>query len=97
MGILRATNQLWSSLTKRGGAGQIRVVRPHLLEIGTQVSSGGFPYPLAHQEGYTSTTIFGKGRRHPRRVRPRKIVPDELPRGMVNAWETLIARRLEKA
>ena len=97
MGILRASNRLWSSLTKRGGADQIRVVKPHLLEIGTQVASGGFPYPAAHQEGYTQTTVFGKARKRPLRVQQRKIVPDQLPAGMVKAWETLIARRIERA
>jgi len=90
MGTLRFTNRLWSSLTKRGGVGSVRIVTPHYLEQGTTL-----PEARWAQLGFTSRTIFGRPRTHPRRVEPRRLAPRELPSALVLAWTTLIAKYVE--
>ena len=87
MGILRHSNRLWASLTKRAGPDVVRNVRSDRYERGTSD-----PKAIFAQEGMTQTTIFGHQRQHPRRVKPRVLVPDPLPTGLVNAWESLAAK-----
>lgn len=90
MGMLRFSNRLWASLTKRGGVGSVRIVRPHYLEQGTTL-----PEARWAQLGFNSTTIFGRPRSQPRHVAPRRLVPRRLPSALVLAWTTLIARYVE--
>lgn len=87
MGILRNENRLWASLTKRAGPDTVLRTTPERYERGTSD-----PKAVWHQKGWTQNTIFGRQRRHPRKIKPRKMVPDKIPSMLVKAWERLMAR-----
>ncbi len=89
MGILRDSNRLWASLTKRTGPQVVKNVTSDRYERGTSD-----PKALPHQTGFTQDTIFGRQRRFPRTVKPRIIVPDPLPRHLVTAWEKLTVKHI---
>lgn len=79
MGILRDSDRLYQSLTVRGDADQLRSVSPSALFYGTAANSGGAPYPLYLQSGWTMHSIFGRAVA-PRKVPARPFVPvDRLP------------------
>lgn len=90
MGVLRFSNTLWASLTKRGGVHGVRVVQPQRLEQGTQ-----YPPAIYAQEGFMSSHVFGKPKKRPSFVQPRRLVPREMPRPIVAAWAQFIARYVE--
>lgn len=92
MGILRDSNRLWASLTKRAGPQVVKNVTLDSYERGTSDVKAVF-----HQEGFTQTHIFGRLRRHPLTVKPRVIVPDPLPNALVTSWEKLLVRYIERA
>lgn len=92
MGILRDSNRLWASLTKRTGPETVMSATDERYERGSSNINA-----LRHQAGYTQTHIFGRLRRHPREVKPRKIVPDTLPVALTNAWESFVVSHIEKA
>lgn len=91
MGTMQRSRRLWASLTKRGGPEQFVRLTDDSIEVGTQVQNAGFPYAVAMQEGWTQRSVFGKPRKRAKKIRPRKIVPDELPTSLTNAWGSLIA------
>ncbi len=84
---LQFTKGLWASLSKRGGVGSIRVVKPHQLTIGTED-----PTAAMHQEGYPLTFF---GRPTGKRVEARELVPDRMPTAIVDSWDRDILRFLE--
>jgi hypothetical protein len=91
MGTLQHTRRLWSSLVKRSGPESVKIITKDRMEQGTGVWWAHF-----HQLGWTQSKIFGKPMKRPRRVKPRKLVPDTMPRNLVTAWETFLVRYLEK-
>ena len=89
MGILRHSNRLWSSLTKRAGPDVVLRITERQYERGTSD-----PKAIFHQEGFTMTTIFGRKLRHPRRLVPRTLVPEEMPPELLSAWESLLVKHI---
>ncbi len=79
MGVLRFSNRLWASLTKRSGPESVVIAKPQSLEVGTSDAKAVF-----HQKGWTQLTIFGRPRLAARRVRP-----------ILRSWERLLVRHLE--
>lgn len=75
MGVLRFTNRLMGSLTKRGSPDQLFQVTGQQYSRGTRV-----PYAVFHQSGYITGSIFGRPRKRPVQVPARPMVPpDGLP------------------
>lgn len=90
MGVERFSNRLWASLTKRTGPQVVRRITPDEYERGTSVRAAVFA-----QEGFEATHMFGVPRKHPRRVKPRPLVPEEMPQPFVKAIERYIVSRVE--
>lgn len=88
MGILRFSNRLWASLTKRGGPEVILNITPKLYQRGTSVvadsKKGPVPYPAIHQTGSQDG-----------RIPARPLVPDEMPANYLQKWGAIIAQHLE--
>jgi len=95
MGVLRFSNELWASLTKRAGPKVVKIVTPRQYTRGTAVQSSGTPYPALHQEGYSIDTVFGRRMQFPRVVPARPLVPKEMPTSYVNRWQSLAAKFIE--
>lgn len=89
-GVLQRSRRLWASLTKRNGPESINKVTAHSVEVGTIV-----PWAMFHQKGYTQTNVWNRARQAALKVRPRKLVPDEMPGKYVKGWERLIVRYME--
>lgn len=85
MGILRRYGGLRSSFIRRSGPETYHRVTKHSLEHG----STSFKAAL-HQGGFTVSQWGGQEFRHARRVKPRRIVPKQMPRHTVRAWERTI-------
>ena len=79
MGLLRDSDRLYDSLTKRGDAGSLRLVSPDAFFLGTAVTNEGAPYPSFLQRGWTMRSIFGRELAEPRNVPARPFVPESLP------------------
>lgn len=94
MGILRDSNRLWASLTKRGAPESVVAATRDSLTVGTTVRQPGPgpAYAALHQRGYSITSMFGRRLTRKRRVPARPIVPDTLP----EIWKTEMARGLAK-
>lgn len=93
MGILRFTNRLWASLTKRASPDGELTVTDSSYRRGTRV-----PYAVMHQQGYTSTSVFGVRRKNPPSVQVQArplIPPGGLPLGTRAAIVAVIDRYLE--
>jgi len=89
MGILRHSNRLWASLTKRTGPDVVLNVTRDRYERGTSD-----PKAVYHQEGFLMETIFGRRLRHPRRFAKRVLVPEEMPPDLVSTWESLLVKHI---
>lgn len=88
MGILRFSNRLFASLTKRSSPDELFLVTAQSYTRGTRV-----PYALFHQTGYVTGTIFGRARKQPRQVPARPLIP---PAGLPQAETDAIARAVER-
>lgn len=89
-GILRDTNRLWASLVKVGPE-SVRVITARTYSRGTAV-----PYARFHQTGWNQRMIFGRRRKQTVRVPARPIVPEHIPREMIQSWEKVVARYIEE-
>jgi len=49
-----------------------------------------------HQTGWTATTIFGQPRRKPVKVPARPVVPDDMPRTLIDQWCSKMTAWLER-
>jgi hypothetical protein len=80
MGPLRDSDRLYSSLTVRGDADQLRDVTPLGLFYGTAANAAGAPYPSYLQHGWTMHNVYRNQIEPPRDVPARPFVPvDHLP------------------
>jgi hypothetical protein len=89
MGILRHSNRLWASLTKRAGPDTVLSITPDRYERGTSD-----PKAIYHQKGFTMKTIFGRPFKYPRKLVARKLVPEEMPPEILSAWESLLVKHI---
>ncbi len=89
MGILQFQRSMWASFTKRSGPSSFQKATRDSLEVGSLDRKAVF-----HQEGFTVRQIFGHAT-NAIFVRPRKIVPDEIPTRWVDRWDSLILKYIE--
>ncbi len=87
--ILRDTDQMRRSLVHATNEG-FRKIRPQEYERGILS-----PVAALHQTGWTSRSIFGRPRRRPVKVPARPIVPEEVPKSIVEQWLASYVRYLE--
>lgn len=87
--ILVDTDQMRREFVHAGGLG-LRVIKPKEYRRG--VTSGPAQF---HQEGWTARSIFGIPRKVTVKVPARPIVPKEIPRSILSAWEAGYKRFLE--
>jgi hypothetical protein len=88
--ILRDTNRLWASLAKLNGPEAVIVYEPLGYSRGTSV-----PHAKWATGGFISRTVFGRPRRGgPKRVVPRPIAHDPMPKKYTDQWERDIAQHI---
>lgn len=96
---------LYSSFTKPGAPGSIRIIDKLNYERGSGYNVDGFPVALAMQTGFKSTyrPVFDKmgdvtfvRRKVPKQIGARVIIPENLPAPIVSAWEGYFVQYLEK-
>ena len=85
--ILEDTQELMRSLTVRGASHSYRKAGADSYERGTTRKGA-----IMHQEGFKSTSIFGKPRTRAVNVPARKLVPDQLPSPFLAEVEKILTK-----
>ena len=85
--ILEDTQELVRSLTVRGASHSYRKATADSYERGTTRKGA-----IMHQEGFKSTTIFGRPRTRAVNVPARKLVPDQLPSPFLAEVEKILTK-----